>query len=299
MNISDLLHDAVGDIEPGDRLDEIRARTAHPERSAARPWFYAAGGVVLATAAAVAAFAVLGGDPSSDPGPAHHGHEQETFLVPAYFVGDTPRGERLYREFDEAEGHDALDAALARIQEPPADPDYRTPWPEGSFGEVSISEHGIDVERTSNEPMDDLAVQQVVYTLQAAAGERLPVWFWLEGQRGNVPVNAAPQNDVLSLMSISDPAEGNAYEGSMIARGRANSNESNVLWELRDQDDVVVADGFTTAAGWMDKLYDWEVEIDLTGVPAGDYVFVALTDDPSGGAEGFGPDSDTRSITVR
>ena len=58
MTLSELFHDTVDEIEPTDRLAEIRARTTAPA-PVARPWWYAAGGVVLATAAAVTAFAVL------------------------------------------------------------------------------------------------------------------------------------------------------------------------------------------------------------------------------------------------
>ena len=52
-------------------------------------------------------------------------------------------------------------------------------------------------------------------------------------------------------------------------------------------------------AGWIERLYPWEVEVDVSGLPFGHYTFVALTDDPSGGTEGFGPASDTRTIIVR
>ena len=61
----------------------------------------------------------------------------------------------------------------------------------------------------------ELAVQQVVYTLQAAAGERLPVWMRLEGQRGSAPYTAAPQSEALSQVSISDPPENASAEMSV------------------------------------------------------------------------------------
>ncbi len=49
----------------------------------------------------------------------------------------------------------------------------------------------------------------------------------------------------------------------------------------------------------MDRLYEWETEpIDVSALPSGRYTFVAMTSDPSGGAEGFGPTSDTRTIIV-
>ena len=294
-DLSTLLRDAVADVEPADRLDEIRARTASSSRSAARPWLYAAGATVLATAATVAAFAVLGGDRA-------HQHDRvatppETQLVAAYFVGNSPQGPRLFREFDEVPAGDPLQAALDRIERPASDPDYRTSWTTTSFGDVAVDETGINVELGVNDLSDELAVQQVVYTLQAAAGERLPVWFWLPGQRGNAPHTAAPENDVLNLVSISDPAEGEEYSGSFIARGRANSFEATVPWEIRDGD-TVVKKGFATASSSMDKLYPWKAEVDLTGIEPGTYTFVAMTDDPSGG-EGPGPFTDTRTIVVR
>jgi hypothetical protein len=305
VNISDLLHDAVDEIEPADRIVELRARTANPARSAARPWFYAAGGVVLATAAAVTAFAVLGTD--SSPGSHHHDPiatstpAAETQVVPAYFVGDTPAGRRLYREFDSVPAGDPLQAALDRIQRPASDPDYTTSWTHGSFKTATLGDGTIDVEVGDAElpAADDVDVQQVVYTLQGAAQHSdWPVRFLLDGDEPLLTVDSLPQNDVLSPMSISDPAEGSSYSGSFMARGRANSFEANVRWELWDEDKEVVAHGFTTADGAGDRLYPWQAEVDLSGLPFGFYTFVALTDDPSAG-EGPGPTTDTRLITVR
>ena len=307
MNISDLLHDAVDDVEPADRIADIRARTANPQQAAARPWLYAAGGVVLATAAAVTAFAVVGNDTPADGG--DHDHQDQhvatdpmdTQLVPAYFVGDAPRGEaRLYREFDVVPAGDALQAALDRIQRPASDPDYRTTWQHGSFESATLGDGTIDVELgdAGLPAPEGIAAQQLVYTLQGALGERLPIQFLDDGEPVGPRYEAVPENDVLNLVSISDPSEGYAYSGSMVARGRANSFEATVPWELRDEDGEVVLSGSATANGSVDRLYPWQVEIDLTGVPFGFYTFVTMTDDPSNG-EGGGPFTDTRLITVR
>ncbi len=56
-------------------------------------------------------------------------------------------------------------------------------------------------------------------------------------------------------------------------------------------------DGFATAEGWVDKLYPWETDVDLSGVAPGSYTFAALTDDPSA-ARVPGPFEDTKTITV-
>ncbi len=114
-DLRELLTDAVSDVEPAHRLSEIRARTARPDR---RPRWYVAGGAVLAAAAAVTTFAVvtnLGDDdtaPDPTPDPTR-GVEVQT--VPAYFIGDTPQGPRLFREFTTADASlSPIDAALER-----------------------------------------------------------------------------------------------------------------------------------------------------------------------------------------
>ena len=186
----------------------------------------------------------------------------------------------------------------------PQDPDYRTGWPEGSFEAVEVTDGRFDVELgpgalTLNRGWSPLDVQQVVYTLQAATGEPLSVQLTEAGQPIRGTINErAPQNDVLALMSVSDPSEGLHVQGSFVARGRANSFEATVPWEIRDASDEVVLDGFTTAEGAIDRLYKWETEpIDVSDLAPGTYTFVAMTDDPSGG-EGTGPFTDTRTIIV-
>ena len=102
---------------------------------------------------------------------------------------------------------------------------------------------------------------------------------------------------MLNQVQINDPVEGQEVSGSFWARGAADSFEANVPWEIR-QGDEVVKSGFATAEGWMDKLYPWRADVDVSDLAPGDYTFVARTDDPSDG-EGGGPHVDTRTITVR
>lgn len=311
--LADLIRDAVDDIEPTDRLDAIRARTAQSPARAARVWWYAAGGTVLATAAAVTAFAVLGGGDARQPGPAHHDHATDPThttpftvqLVPAYYPGETARGWRLFREFHAVVGDDPAAAALEALQGPADDADYVSPWPQGSFESARLAGGVIEVELGGGAPdafagvTEGMAEQQLVYTLQGSLHTQAPVQLLRDGEPVGDPIDSRPQNDVLNLVSISDPAEGAAYEGSFIARGRANSFEATVRWEIQDGGGRVVREGFATADGWMDRLYPWQTTVDLTGIPAGTYTFVVREDDPSGGAEGSESDVDTRTIVVR
>lgn len=236
-------------------------------------------------------------------------------VVPVYYVGDTPQGDRLFREFTQSAGVDPLVAAAAAVTAgDPVDPDYRTSWPSGRFASVEQADGaivvGVDDEAWLQRGDLDrgqarLAVQQLVYTLQGAVGDRLPVKVEYDGRPAptllGVPIGAglkaAPQLDVLALVNITEPAEGTVVSGTITATGRASSFEATVPWSLEDSTGKQVLQGSTTADGWVDKLYPWEVEIDVSDLPPGKYTFIARTDDPSNG-EGGGPTEDTKRITI-
>lgn len=241
----------------------------------------------------------------------------ETVVVPVYFVGDTPMGPRLYREFRAVEGANPLAEAAALMAAGDAlDPDYGTLYSAGGFASVSYDEPG---GRFVVELADDghaaapagmskadarVAVQALVYTLQGVQQVRAPVAVTLDGSPTTLlgvdtsaGVANAPQLDVLSLVNVTAPEEGASVSGSFTAGGVASSFEATVPWEVR-QGDTVVLEGFATAEGFMDRLYPWETQVDVSDLTPGDYTFVALTDDPSGG-EGPGPFVDTKAITVQ
>jgi hypothetical protein len=314
-DLTTLLQDAVSDVEPTDRLAEIRESVRPASR---RLGWYAAGSGFLAVAAAVTAIAVVTSQDSpnaDDPAPLGTPTALEPTptpglsVVPVYFVGDTPRGERLFREFQLLGGRGAAVAAQAATGTAD-DPDYRTLWPAGSVAEVDVRDGVINVtiadESLHDRPASmtpaqaELAIQQMIYTVQAAeGGGRLPVQFRLGvnpvdqvfGVFTSEPLANAPQLDVLSFMSISNPTEGRAVSGSFTADGVASSFEGNVPWELTAADGAVVREGFTTA-GMETRLIPWETEpIDVSDLPPGTYTFAART-------EGGKPFTDTRTIVI-
>ncbi len=238
----------------------------------------------------------------------------DTVTVPVYFVGQTPQGPRLYREFRKVEADNPLEEALALLAAGDAlDPDYGTLLPAGGLREDSQDELlYISLPDSSwaarpagmSEQEARLAVQQIVYTAQGVAQERIPVGFVLDGASSPIlgldegdGFKAAPQLEVLAFMNVTTPEEGAAVSGAFTAEGVGSSFEATVLWEVRDGAGAVVLDGFTTAEGWMDKLYPWTAEVDVSGLSPGTYTFAAVTDDPSDG-EGAGPTEDTKTITV-
>lgn len=270
------------------------------------------------TAGASSASTVATGpnDPTTSPTqPTTAPTDIDAAVVPVYYVGDTPQGDRLFREFIQASGIDPLVASAAAVTAgDPVDPDYRTPWPVGRFTSVLRTGGAIVVEVPDRSwlgaggldaDLADLAVQQLVHSLQGTIGKRLPLRVRYDGQpaetllgvdvRGGV--TAKPQLDVLALVNVTEPAEGSTVGAVFTANGRASSFEATVPWRIEDSVGTVVLSGFAMADGWLDKLHPWEVEIDASSLPAGTYTFIASTDDPSGG-EGGGPTDDTKRITI-
>lgn len=246
---------------------------------------------------------------------ASDGGNPDTVAVPLYFVGRTPIGPRLFREFRNVEADNPVDEALALLAAGDVlDRDYSTLLVgSGLRGSSQDETYLVEVSPDAAERPDGmsakdarLAVQQVVYTVQGVLQERLPISFVTAGGDStplfglDTPTggfDAAPQNDVLAFVNVTEPAEGAAVSGTITASGVANSFESTVPWQVLDEAGKKVAQGFATAEGWGDRLYPWQTEVDLSGLAPGSYTFVALTDDPSDG-EGGGPTQDTKTITV-
>ncbi len=341
-----LLEHAVDDVEPREALDSIRARTRVVPLTSRRNRLLGAGAAVVATAATVLAVAVLGGQggttdepgfagpstesvptqtaqtPTLSPGPSA-GAESGTSAVPVYYVGDTSRGPRLYREFHRLDtGGDPLGTALEEaVSSAPDDPDYRTGWPQGTTVDASFDGAGaegvVDIVlrndevdlRTRPDGMSEeearMAVEQLIYTAQAVVQARSPVQLFVEragtpqdrtdavlGVAASEPLTQVDAADALAQVWIIDPAEGAEVTSPFEVSGLAAAFEATVVWELRSGD-TVVADGYTTAEQCCTmEPYSFEVE-----APPGEYTLVVQDTDPSGG-EGFGVWEDTKQVTV-
>lgn len=343
MNDDDLrrlFEDAVSDVEPRDSLGSIHARTKVRSMSSKRSWLLGAGAAVVATAATVAAVTVLSGDGTTDepgfagPTAATNGKTSEgqspaaskepspsesaapeTATVPVYYLGETTRGPRLYREFHRVElvNDDPVSTAVFEaVAVTPDDPDYRTPWPGGTTAATVVSPPAdvitVDVRGPGlrDRPADltaeeaELAIEQLVYTAQAAHQSRSPVQLLLDGNRTDTllgvpvsePLAQGAAEDVLAQVWIIDPAEGAEVTAPFEVSGLAAAFEANVVWELRDGSKVVKK-GFTTARACC-KMEPYSFEV---SAPPGEYTLIVTDSDPSGG-EGFGPWEDTKRITV-
>lgn len=255
-------------------------------------------------------------EPSTTPAeePTTAEPEPGTVAVPVYLVGDIPRGEALFREFVQVgDGDPLLEAATVLTGGDVQDPDYRTLLGNLGIESVTASDDRIEVALTADSTTNDkavspeqgrLAVQSLVYTLQGTARSRAPV----EVTQGGVPitlygvdtsggVRAEPELDVLAHVNITSPAEGATVGDTFLFEGRASSFEATVGWQIRDGGGKVVKEYSVMAEGWIDKLWPFSGEIDVSDVPPGTYTLAALTDDPSGG-EGGGPHEDTKTIVI-
>jgi len=255
-------------------------------------------------------------EPSEDPEPSETESAEGGTTTAAYFIADTDRaGPRLYREFQRA-GGEPLEAAVEVLTAGPVDSDYRTGWQGGQL--VSATYDGgviavvVDASvRTRPGGMSKAeaaaAVEQVVYTMQAAVQERAPVQFrttdnpidMVFGVPTSEPIANGPMLDVLSHVNLTSPEQAAVVDGDTLSvTGVGNSFEASVGWEVR-QGDHRVLDGYATMVGWMEpKLFPFEVDVDVSGLAPGDYTFWVTTDDPTGGTEGIGAMTDDKEFTI-
>ena len=238
--------------------------------------------------------------------------------LPVYFVGDGPDGPRLFREFAQGTGGDPLTEAARLVDSGGAqDPDYRTLWPGGAVASAEASD-GMLVVRLEGDAFTEapdgmrkrdarLAIQQLVYTLQGVQQERVPVQLLREAGPQTLfgldiaePFEQASPLKVLNHVNITTPEQGATVpQEPLEISGVANSFEANVVCGLAGTESDEGDTPFT-AEGWMeDKLFPFSGELDLSAVAPGEHTIFCTTDDPSGGAEGTGPFTDTKDITVQ
>ncbi len=200
--------------------------------------------------------------------------------VPVYYVGPrlvTGGGSVLFREFvrtsvptpatPEARARAAVALAIA---ESPAGSSYERLWAGVSLVGVDVGEADritIRLSGPATVSRDDagIAVQQLVWTAQAAAGQgNLPVRFVLEDGSATVAGDLAASTDylrpadetevagLLAPLWIDNPARGQVLPASsaITVTGQASTFEAALSWQLLDngKGETVVHDGFATAS---------------------------------------------------
>src|SRR4051812_55422 len=239
--------------------------------------------------------------------------------LPVYYVGDQPRGPRLFREFRSLEVSDPADGITAALKAALSglalDLDYRTDWPagtsvtsvddSGSSVTVDLTNSGADL--TARPPnvttaQANMAIQQLVYTVQAVAQKSSPVTFTIDGKPAptilgvTVPsdVQAQPPMKVQGTVWIIDPQDGDHVGATFTVKGRGAFFEATVPWQLL-QGNKVVKQGVTMAKECCTlSPYSFTVR----NVRPGDYTLRVYDADMSGVEGGREEPADTKRITV-
>ena len=316
-----LLGDAVSDVHPHHGTRQIRDRARRPAGGRRMP---------ITLAAAVATVTVIGGaawlaqrqpveQRAAGPGSGtvRTTAALRTAEVPAYFVGATAAGPRLFTETHRVTGTTASDLQLAvdeTLAGRPHDPDYRAAWLyPGTTARATASRQVISIELAlpadagtigvagDRQAAEQRALQALVWAADSATGTDLPVRFTLAGGSPQQvfrtdlgrPVARASGDSVLSTISVTTPNEGATVPSRFEVTGRAATFEANVVWELK-QGGRTVQHGFTTAAECCTLApYTFTVS-----AAPGDYTLVVHDVDESDG-EGIGTSSDSKRITVQ
>jgi hypothetical protein len=214
-----------------------------------------------------------------------------TLPLAQYWVADTARGFRLYREFARLEvTPDPMTAALrALVTSKPKDPDYASLWPLGTkINSVAISGDWATIDLTLGKMNvgaegEVLAIAQLVWTATAANPSVSKISLTVGGKKietlaGHVdatkPFKRAPSYEVLAPVWITSPPEGSqqAAPGFTLS-GLASTFEANVAWKVF-QNGKLIKQGSAIADGAAPAWKPWSVSI--PGLAPGEYQFAAM-----------------------
>jgi hypothetical protein len=211
----------------------------------------------------------------------------------------------LYAEPHTVSDDSQLGAVREYLTSYPIDDDYVSGWPEGVdvsaieasgssttialFGDADLSSAPdlVDDEASNDSSAtaqaQEMAIQGLVRTagitegtvLFTYNGEPLDQLLGVDVSAG-VPVLPEQSEDDFGLtraaMQITSPVEGQTLSGPIVVTGNANVWEGTVNWQLLDDQERVIDDGFTTAA-FMEWL---RFEVDLGTLAPGTYTFRAI-----------------------
>jgi len=214
-----------------------------------------------------------------------------TQALAQYWVADTSRGFRLYREFVRVDPTpDAITAALRQlVSQKPTDTDYVSLWPLGTtINSVKVSGDFAIVDLTFpklnlGSEAESLAIAQLVWTATAANTTVKSVSLTVDGKKieslaGHIDATNAFMRgltyEVLAPIWITSPAENQsvAAKGFTLS-GMAATFEANVVWKVF-RDGVLIQEGSTTALEAAPAWKPWSVVIE--SLKPGTYQFFAM-----------------------
>nr|WP_281372875.1 Gmad2 immunoglobulin-like domain-containing protein [Kineococcus aurantiacus] len=224
--------------------------------------------------------------------------------VPVYWLGgSSPKLFREYVRAGDAGADDATRALRAMLAGGPGDPDYTSPWSADPTATVTSTGGRLVVDLAASAAAGraadaTAAVQQLVYTVTAAAGSSDPVEIRVDGRPEPTlfgeavarTVARAPQADVQAPAWITGVTPGS---GSVTVTGVGTAFEGTLLYTITDASGAEVARE-AVQAGANGTFDDFSF---TAQVGPGTYTVAVVAPDESGG-EGATPLADTKGFTV-
>lgn len=216
-----------------------------------------------------------------------------------YWVADTARGFRLYREYLRLPvTQDPIGISLrALIAGKPKDTDYVSLWPKetkingvvvaGSLATIDLTLGKMNV----GSEAESMAIAQLVWTATAANTTVKRIQFTVDGKivesiAGHVdatkPFTRGLTYNVLAPVWITYPEEGAVVSAQgFTLSGMASTFEANVAWKVF-QNGKLVQQGSTLASEAAPAWKPWSVQI--KGLTPGKYMFIAMEFSPKDGS---------------
>ncbi|MBI3429203.1 MAG: GerMN domain-containing protein [Actinobacteria bacterium] len=208
-----------------------------------------------------------------------------------YWVADTSRGFRLFREFVRiAPTPDPITASLRElVTHKPVDSDYENLWPaDTKINSVLVAGDSAIVDLTFSKlnvgaESESLAIAQLVWTATAADTSVKKISLTVDGKRveslaghadATKPFTHGLTYEVLAPVWITSPTEGQSVNAvGFTLSGMASTFEANVAWKVY-RDGKLIKQGSTTAAEAAPAWKPWSIAI--SGLAPGKYLFMAM-----------------------
>lgn len=211
--------------------------------------------------------------------------------VTLFFVGDTPRGLKLFSEKREfLSSKNLLEEVISDLvsgELQPIDDDYSNLWDTShSLNKINLSGTNAEVDLNLGKLSvgsegEQRAIDQIVWTMININPDLKVIEFLVNGKTvesfaGHLDLTTgfekAPAYEVLNPIQISSFIEGETLLNPIKISGEACTFEANLVWTLI-KDGKVIDESFTTAEGACPLRSEWNIT--LGNLKPGTYLFEA------------------------
>jgi hypothetical protein len=293
----------AGDSEVAGAPDTTASATGSPESATARP---------SATMPSASAYAPTD-QPKVKPSQAGKPEPESSGAIPVYWLGPTVGNEngpgvKLFRTFVPFKGQPTYSALQLMTSGKSADPDYSSPWVGAQVADVRRAGSLTTVDfkslpKTRLEPdVAEMALQQLVYTVQGASGATVPVQVTLQGRAVSQvfgvdvkqPLGRAQALDVQALIWITAPENEAVLKMPFKVTGVAAAHEGQLNWRITSDKTRRVVDEGVTMTEEAFKFANYSFVVDK--LPSGRYTLEVFEVSV---ADGRQTSTDSKTIQVK